>query len=215
MKFIFLCLVSAGLFFVCLAQNTFEAEIKAFEKQDSISFPPKGKILLVGSSSIRLWESYQTDLQGFTIIKRGFGGSQTSDLLYFCHRIITPYQPKQIFVYEGDNDIGAGKSPQQVLADFTALVKAIREKLPESQIFFIAIKPSPSRLNLLSKQKEANQLIKNFCTKQKKMKFLDVFSPMLNAKGEPDEKYFIEDKLHMNKQGYAVWAKVLRKVMRN
>jgi lysophospholipase L1-like esterase len=206
--------LSLSIFYSIRAQNNFEAAIKAYEKKDSVQFPPKGKILLTGSSSIEFWRNYQIDFQGFTVINRGIAGTLTSDAIYFCHRIITPYQAKQIFLYVGDNDLNAGKNPQEVLKDIQQLTNMIREKLPDSQLFFISIKPSPARATLLATQIKTNQLLLKFCKKQKKVQYLDVFTPMLNAKGQPDEKYFEEDKLHLNSQGYAIWTKVLRKVMR-
>jgi hypothetical protein len=64
------------------AQQTFEKEIRNYEKQDSISMPAKGQILFIGSSSFRIWKTFATDLAGIAAINRGFGGSTMTDALY-------------------------------------------------------------------------------------------------------------------------------------
>ncbi|TAH22015.1 MAG: hypothetical protein EAZ08_02460 [Cytophagales bacterium] len=197
-----------------LAQNTFEAEIKAFEKLDGEQMPAKGQILLYGSSSFRLWDNWKQDLAGFQVINRGFGGSQMSDALYFFDRMVTPYQPTKILLYEGDNDINAGKTPKEVFDGFVEFAKKVKTKLPKAKLYFVAIKPSPSRLKILDKQKEANQLIANYCNKNKSfLGFIDIATPMLK-KGVPQMIHFKADSLHLNQKGYDIWKEKIRKVLK-
>jgi lysophospholipase L1-like esterase len=200
------------LFFSALGQNSFEGEIRAFEKQDSISKPAIGQILLYGSSSFRLWDNWKEDLAGYPVLNRGFGGSQLSDAIYFFDRMVVPYQPKTILLYEGDNDLAAGKSPEQVLADFKIFAQKVKAKLPQTKLYFVAIKPSPKRLNLLEQQKKANQLIKSYCQQNRSfLGFIDIFTPMLKTNGVPIMEHFKADSLHLNQKGYDIWKKEIRK----
>ena len=100
-----------------------EKEISAFEASDQTNPPPKNAIEFAGSSSIRLWKKAPDFFPGHKVFTRGFGGSEMSDLVAFAGRIVIPYQPKLVLVYEGDNDIAAGKSPERVFRDFKALVE--------------------------------------------------------------------------------------------
>src|SRR3954471_14539458 len=85
------------------AQDTaFKKDILKFKKQDSLSFPPKNAILLVGSSSFTKWQDVQSYFPGYTIINRGFGGSVLPDVIRYANDIIIPYRPKQVIVYCGD-----------------------------------------------------------------------------------------------------------------
>lgn len=209
--FIFLNL----LFFSALGQNSFEKEIRTFEKQDSISKPAKGQILLYGSSSFRLWDNWKEDLAGYPVINRGFGGSQLSDAIYFFDRMVVPYQPKTILLYEGDNDLAAGKSPEQVLADFKIFAQKVKERLPQTKLYFVAIKPSPKRLNLLEQQKKANQLIKAYCRQHSTfLGFIDIATPMLKNRGVPTMEHFKADSLHLNQKGYDIWKKEIKKYLK-
>ena len=87
-----------------------EKEIAAFEAADQKQPPPKGGIVFVGSSSIRLWD-VKKSFPGLPVINRGFGGSQIEDSTHFAERIVFPYEPCAVVFYAGDNDIASGKSP--------------------------------------------------------------------------------------------------------
>ncbi|MCW3114077.1 MAG: hypothetical protein JWR18_2473 [Segetibacter sp.] len=190
-------------------QPPFDKEIQEFKKQDSISFPPKNAILLVGSSSFRKWQDVQTNFPGHTIINRGFGGSVLPDVIRYANDIIIPYQPKQVIVYCGDNDLASSDTitPEIVTRRFKQLFYIIRGKLPSTTITYVSIKPSPSRYQLMQKMTETNMLIRKFLKSQKKTSFIDVFNPMLLPTGRPIPAIFLEDSLHMNAKGYAIWIK--------
>lgn len=190
----------------------FYNEIQEFKKQDSISFPPKNAILFVGSSSFRKWQDVQSYFPEYKIINRGFGGSTLPDVIHYADDIITPYHPKQVLVYCGDNDLASSDTitPQIVARRFKTLFRIIRTNLPKANIAFVSIKPSPSRKQLMLKMKEANLLIKSFLQKQKNTSFIDVFKPMLLQDGKPRPEIFLEDSLHMNEKGYAIWKKTVQ-----
>src|SRR5690606_2389947 len=98
----------------------------------------------------------------------------------------------------------------QIVADrFIYLYNLIRAKLPQVPVIFVSIKPSPSREKYLSKFKEANRLIRDFLKKDPSLSaYINVYDPMMK-KGTPDASLFVEDMLHMNEKGYAIWKKYL------
>ena len=85
-----------------------EKEIAAYEQADRTSPPPKGGLLFIGSSTIRLWKTLAQDFHQHRVINRGFGGSQIADSTHFAERIIFPYAPRMILLRAGGNDIHAG-----------------------------------------------------------------------------------------------------------
>jgi lysophospholipase L1-like esterase len=191
-------------------QHAFQDEIKKFVTADSLHAPGKNKILFVGSSSIRLWKTLEQDFKGLNVINRGFGGSSIEDVIFYADKIIFPYKPKQILLYAGENDIAAGKKAEQVFEDFKTLFSMIREKCPGVEVGFISIKPSPSRTPLIPEMRKANDLIKTFLSGKRRTAFIDVHSLMLDADGQPREELFVDDKLHMNEKGYAIWTNKVR-----
>ncbi|MFA6094259.1 MAG: SGNH/GDSL hydrolase family protein [Elusimicrobiota bacterium] len=195
--------------FVSNEKVPFQDEIEAFEAADRVQPPPQGAILFFGSSSIRFWTSLARDFHGLAVINRGFGGSQIQDCVRFAGRIAIPYHPKTIVFYAGDNDIFFGRSPEQALADFQALVKTLRSSLPDARILFVSIKPCPARWALVDKVKRANDLIRDYAAGEKGVGYIDVFPAMLNAQGGPRPELFGPDGLHMSPKGYALWTALI------
>ena len=191
-----------------------EKDIAAYEAADRNNPPPNGCIVFVGSSSIRKWTSLAKDFPGKPVINRGFGGSQITDSVAFASRIVLPYHPKQVIIYAGDNDIGAGKSPEQVLSDFRAFVSVLHKVQPDLPIGFIAIKPSIKRWNLVDKVRAANRLIAVDCRKDKRLTFIDIENDMLGGDGMPNKALFVADGLHMTPEGYEVWTRRVKPLLK-
>jgi lysophospholipase L1-like esterase len=189
--------------------NRWDKDIAAFETQDKTNPPPKGAILFIGSSSIRLWKTLAEDLPEHKVINRGFGGSQIADSVHFVDRMVVPYQPKRIVMYAGGNDINGGKTPEQVASDFKAFVARVHAKLPETKIAYISIAGNPARWAQVERVKAANELIREFTTTDKRLSFIDVFPHMLGKDGMPLPDIFVDDRLHMNEKGYAIWKRVV------
>ena len=213
MKKLWLTTISFFICYLSYSQN-FIAEIKAFEKQDSLSMPALGQILLVGSSTFRFWTTSKEDLLGYPTINRGFGGSQMSDVNYYFDRIVSKYKPKMILVYEGDNDLAAGESPEIVFKDFKLFAEKVKGQLPNSKVGYCSIRPSIARTNMRDRQVQANQLIKDYCKKNNGFYFIDFYKEYFLPNGDLMPDVFVADKLHLNKQGYEIWAKATRKFLK-
>lgn len=181
----------------------------AFEKSDAENPPPKGAALFIGSSSIRLWKTLAQDFPDQAVINRGFGGSQMEDSVAFIDRIVVPYQPRKIFIYAGANDINAGKTPEQVLADFQAFVEQVQKKVRRVEILFISIAGNPARWQQVDEVRRANALVADYAKRKRRVEFIDVFTAMMGPDGLPQPDIFVDDRLHMNEKGYAIWREVI------
>ena len=188
------------------AQNPFEKEIVAYEKQDSLAMPAKGQILFIGSSSFRLWKTFTRDMQDLPpSINRGFGGSTLADALYYFDRMVVKYQPKWVIMYEGDNDLAKGKTPQVIAAEYDEFKARLAKQVPGAKLVFVAARPSLARTALLEKQRELNGLIK-----AKGDYFIDMHSPFFLADGSLMTDIFVADRLHLNEKGYVIFANQIR-----
>ena len=181
-----------------------EKEMAAFAASDQTNPPPAGCIVFVGSSSIRRWTTLAADFPGLPVINRGFGGSQLADSVHFAERIITCYQPRQVVIYAGGNDLNAGKEPNVVFGDFVALVEKIRAGAPQVRISCISIAPTPKRWEQVEKVRRLNKLVRAYCQRQG-LDFINVFPLMLGPDGKPRPDIFVADRLHLNAKGYAIW----------
>jgi lysophospholipase L1-like esterase len=212
-KFLFYCTVLLLVASTAAAQLAlpFAKEINAFKHSDSTQLPPKNAILFVGSSSFTKWTDVQSYFPEIPIINRGFGGSTLLEVMLYADDVIFPYAPKQIVIYCGENDIASSDSMTaiQVAYRAIALFDMIRKVWPNKPIAFVSIKPSISRERFMPKIVEANNIISTYLATKMNAVFIDVYSKMLTPAGKPMPDIFIEDKLHMNAKGYAIWQKVI------
>lgn len=185
------------------------ADIARFTADDAVHPPPHNAVLFIGSSSIRFWTTLAEDFPGIATINRGFGGSEMADSVFYADRIVIPYHPRLVVVYAGENDLNAGKSPATVLADFRAFRARVHAALPGTKILFLAIKESPSRAGVRAQVREGNRLIAADCATDPRCRFVDVATPLLDAKGGYRPELFREDQLHLKPAGYAIWTRIL------
>lgn len=188
----------------------FYDEIQTFKAEDKVKFPPKNAILFVGSSSLRMWKDIADYFPGYTVVNRGFGGSGLNDAIEYADDIIIPYHPKQVVIYSGENDIAAGNvTSTDILKRFTTLFTIIRGDLPLVNVVFVSIKPSPSREKFLPVIEESNIMIRQYLSSYPETAYVDVYHPMLGIDGHPRKELFLEDDLHMNAKGYAIWKEAI------
>ncbi len=189
----------------------FANEIREFKRQDSVKFPPQNGILFIGSSSIRFWTDLEQRFAGKPIIRRGVGGSELWQLVdYYTPYILFPYHPRKIFIYAGENDIAGGKSGKFVFAEFQKLFDMIKKGLPDASVYYMSIKPSPSRTKFKGEMDQANELIKNYLANKPNCTFIDLSTVILKPNSSaPDSSLFKPDYLHLNSKGYDKWQQVL------
>lgn len=185
-------------------------EIAEFKESDLKNPPGEGRILFIGSSSFRGWRSLTDDFPEHKVFNRAFGGSHLSDLIYYFEDIVRPYKPCQIIVYEGDNDIASGMTPEEYLRDVITFNRMVEIFLPGTELAFVSIKPSPAREEWFIEYRKANSLIREFCMTKPHLKFIDVSQLMVDKDQEIKEEYFLEDMLHMNPSGYQLWKMIIK-----
>ncbi len=185
-----------------------EEVVNLIQKRNELQYQPQ--TVFYGSSSIRMWESLYDDFKSFLPVNLGFGGSTLEACVYFFDRIVAPVQSAQkLIVYAGDNDLGDGKSADDVLYFFKQLEALVHRHLAGVSFYYISVKPSISRWNINENIKQTNALIKDEINKNKRFSFIDVYNAMLNEKVYPNAEYYEDDGLHLSKRGYEVWTKIL------
>jgi lysophospholipase L1-like esterase len=187
-----------------------EPEIRAFEEADRQHPPAAGGILFVGSSSIRMWKSLAQDFPGLPVLNRGFGGSQIREVTAFVPRIVVPYRPSRIVFYCGTNDVASGeRTVDQVVGDFQEFVRTVRQSLPDVPIAFISAAPNPARWEFRDAWLALNARVRALADSDPRLDFVDIWEAMLGPAGQPRPELFIQDRLHMNATGYAIWTRIV------
>lgn len=214
-------ILSLFLFSICVVTNAqypraslWTADMSGFAAQDAANGVKKDVVLFVGSSTFTMWSSLKTDFPNSKVLNRAFGGSMMTDLLYYFNQVVAPYNPRQVVLYEGDNDLyGTTKTPEQFMDDVIAMTRLINIYYPNAKILLVSIKPSPSRTGAFSKYQASNVLMKNYADKFDYIDYVDTWTPMLKQDGNPNETLFGSDMLHMNASGYALLKSILEPLL--
>lgn len=183
----------------------------AIKERESCKYEPK--TIFYGSSSIRLWSSLYEDFKEFKPVNLGFGGSTLAACVWFFDEIVAPVRnPDRFILYAGDNDLGDGRHPEEVLIFFHDFMLKLRERFPDTPFYYVSIKPSLSRMEIINEIVHTNGLIEQDISKRTdKDHFVNVYSRMINGDGKPNAALFAEDGLHLSKDGYSIWKEVFLK----
>ena len=192
--------------------NQWEGAVSELEALDRTETHPGDSILFIGSSSIRRWDTIAMDMAPYHPIQRGFGGAKWSDVAIFADRLITPHKFRAVVFFVG-NDITGGdadKTPEEVTALFSHVWQRVRAHAPDAPILYIAVTPTPSRWTAWPHARKANSAIRRFCASRKNTCFIGTESIFLDADGLPRGELFVEDKLHLNPEGYIRWTAAIK-----
>jgi hypothetical protein len=192
--------------------KAWEPEIEKFEQLDNSKSYPDDAILFAGSSSIRLWSTINRDMRPYDVIQRGYGGAKLSDFVVYADRIIYPHPCKAIVIFIANDISGdqSDKSPLEVSKLFRQTLYVIRRNFRETPVFWISITPTPARWHVWPEIKEANEMIKEICQNHRFTYYINTEPAFLSSSGLPRNELFVEDRLHLNDQGYAIWSRIIK-----
>jgi len=187
----------------------YEDEIKRLEKQRAaLTYQPD--TLFYGSSSIRLWTNLTNDFSDFKPVNLGFGGSTLAACTWFFDRVMAGYQPKRLVLYAGDNDLGDGRHPEEVFLFFQEFAERVTKRFGSLPCYYISLKPSISRWNLVNQFNFTNQLISaEIKNNHPDWHWIDIYSATLNTNGTPNAEYYLNDGLHLSEKGYLLWKTII------
>lgn len=189
----------------------YEDEVKRLEK-DYTKTAKDVETVFYGSSSIRLWTSLYDDFKDLKPVNLGFGGSTLAACVWFFERVMIPYQPKRLVIYAGDNDLGDGRHPEEVFIFFQQLVVKVNKRFGDLPCYFVSLKPSVSRWQMIDQFKYTNNLIETeIITRNDNWHFINVFKEMIDPAGRLKKEYFLNDGLHLSENGYKLWKEIINK----
>lgn len=112
----------------------------------------------------------------------------------------------------GINDIGRGYTKEEIVANFDAMIGAVREKNPDCEFLLVSVLPTTEafyagqqgKINLL------NMAYKRYASKTPGVTFVNAYSSFTAKTGEYAYPELLSDGLHPNREGYAVIADILK-----
>lgn len=194
------------------ATEKWEKDIVALEQLDAKESDPEDGVLLIGSSSIRLWTTCSEDLRPYPSIRRGYGGAKYSDLAVFAERLIQPHQFRALVVFVA-NDISGKEDDatvEQIQQWVSHIVEVAHRHQPNSPIFIMEITPTESRWKVWERIRSANAMLRELALTTPNTIFVPTAEYFLTKEGLPRTELFRDDKLHLNDKGYALWTEILK-----
>ncbi len=193
-----------------------ESDVQALEALDRASPDPNNAVLLVGSSSIRLWETAADDLAPYPVVRRGYGGARYRDLCHYVDRLVAPHSPRAIVVFVA-NDITSADdapSPEEVMVDVRATHATIHARHPGVPVLSVAITPTESRWAAWPSIQRLNGLIERMGDEAPATFFLPTAARFLDpVSGTPEPTLFRDDRLHLSRRGYRIWGAAIKEAL--
>ena len=190
--------------------NKWSSEIRQLREKSKAYVDKENLIAFYGSSSVRLWGNMDEDLKPHQVINLGFGGSSYWWCDYHFEEVFEFLQPKKMVLYAGDNDLENNTPKEEILGFISSLIDKIRRKYGEIPISIISVKPSPIRVHLREKIENLNSALLYISRQLPHGSYINIYREMLNFDGTVRPELFLEDQLHLNLKGYALWRKVIK-----
>ena len=194
-----------------MERRLWEVSVRRFEREDRSRDFPDDSVLFYGSSSIRLWRTIEQDMAPRPVIQRGYGGARLSDAVGYVERVVHPHEASAIVVFLA-NDIDGRRNqptPERVGELFGELLAGIREAHPTTPVLWVEVTPTPSRFDLWPDVCRAQELIRERCLSDANAHFVSTSHVYLQD-GQPRADLFVEDGLHQNAEGYALWQSLIK-----
>jgi CRP-like cAMP-binding protein/lysophospholipase L1-like esterase len=190
----------------------FESDVRELEFHLAHQEYKEQPVAFYGSSTMRLWNDFTHNFRDKDGINLGFGGATLEACVYYFERIILPHTPRSLVIYAGDNDIGNHYDCNKVVELYIELLQKVDRYLPGIPVTLISIKCSPARLKMRQTIEKTNLQLERLAKTRPNTRYLDLFSTLLDSKGEIKETLFEGDKLHLNNKAYELWTKHLLKI---
>lgn len=183
-------------------------------------------VVMIGNSITHFWsgepkdnwhrgdDSWKKLFGKLRVLNMGFGWDRTENLLWrLNHGELDGYKARKIVLMIGTNDISAyPKDPSAVVEDVMQVVKAIRQRQPEAEIYVQAIYPRRSALETVKAVNAGIQMeLQALRNADAKLHFIDPGRVLLDETGEGiREELYTGDGLHPGEKGYRLIGEKLK-----
>lgn len=145
----------------------------------------------------------------YSVVNSGVAGNTTDNVLADLNNRVTIYNPSQVFVWLGTNDLRDGKTPQQTIESLQEIIDQIQTERSLAKITLISLIPvnaqvNPATVGLRSNDhiQEVNQGLQEIA-KEQELDYIDLFSELKDEQGNLKSEYTV-DGLHLSDAGYQV-----------
>jgi lysophospholipase L1-like esterase len=190
--------------------NNYELKVELFK-----SFPNSSRDIIFLGNSIVAGTDWMELLGRTDVRNRGISGDISFGILERLNEV-TDGKPAKVFILIGINDISRNVPDSFIIENYRKIIQRIKTESPTTKIYFHTLMPVNNEFtqfkNHYNKDEHilhVNEELKRLAAKEK-ITLIDLYPHFLNGDKKLDKKYTI-DGLHLNAEGYKVWANVLKK----
>lgn len=193
-------------------------DLLAQEAQVAAAVKPVGLKVLLGDS-LSLWFERENLPADWQWLNQGISGEKTLGLLQRLDALAAT-QPEIVFVMIGINDLLWEVPDETLVANYQLIVERLQRQHPQAQIVIQSILPhggdratweGKAQLQQVSNRRiaQVNKRLAAIAAPDSQIHYLDLYSLFLDDRGNLDMD-LSTDGLHLNDQGYQVWATALQ-----
>ena len=178
-------------------------------------------LVMIGDSITHGWcrmKDYADTFRDCNLLNLGFPGDRTQNVLWrIQHGALDGISPKLVTLMIGTNHMHKPKkgytpdTSEDVFTGIQAVVAEVRKRLPDSKLVVLSVFPRRSGPEN-ERVKAVNAMLPKLAD-GKNVVHLDINKGFLDEKGEMNAALYNRDKLHLNSDGYTVWAKALEPIL--
>jgi lysophospholipase L1-like esterase len=172
-------------------------------------------VVFIGDSITQGWEGagkhvWQKYYGGRKCLNFGVGGDRTQHVLWRLeHGQVDDLKPKAAVLMIGTNNSNKDDNTEaDILAGVQAIVKQLRERLPETKVLVLGIFPRGEHFSVQrGKILQVNQALAKLAD-GKMVHYIDFGSQLIEGDGSIS-KNIMPDHLHLSERGYEIWAEAI------
>lgn len=178
------------------------------------SYPHSSRDIVFLGNSITANVEWRELLGMENIKNRGISGDITFGVLERLEEVING-KPLKVFILIGINDISRNVPDERIVDNYRKIISRIKAGSPATKIYFHTLLPVNSDFTQFKNHYNKDEHIAfinhhlKMIAAETKITLIDLHPHFLDANGKLDKKYTI-DGLHINAEGYKVWAGLLR-----
>lgn len=177
----------------------------------------QGSIVFVGDSLTAQWPNFSTAFPDASIANRGIGGDVSRGVLFRLEEDVLALHPKAIVMLIGTNDLTAHQPAAQTIANLRDMLAITRQHAPDATFVLCTVPPSanPKAPIREGELKALNAGLRSLAASDARVELVDLYAATIDADGQPDIRWFKDDRLHLNPAGYARWKEALTPVLKS
>ena len=187
----------------------YRERVKSFSNEPIVT----GKIIFLGNS-ITEGGNWPELIGDKTVINRGIGGDVTFGIIQRLDDVIIR-KPSKIFILIGINDISKDFPDAVIINNYKTILQTLKTKSPSTKIYVQSLLPVnpaykkfPQHYDKVEHVLAVNKLLQELAVAEN-VSFINLYPLFIDKFGRMDEKYTY-DGLHLNSEGYKVWAAFLK-----